>query len=276
MSVSGEKLNLLIMRDSGETKRYRVRRSLFYTTVVLFLLFPIIAGFVGWGAYILWQDNVLLKQKNLSLENINKENEFTVKRLTTLEALLEHDTNIEGRIAQNQFNLQDNVANNESKQGKAEEKNSAVKKVENEDTTKKITEQITEHGPDVEVDEAVLQDGPGHEEFPVVDVGVILVENVQSRLIAPRRLRISLDLRNPGETSLSGTVFCILSLASGDTVPLTLTPNNVGSYKILRWKKAVFFADIVQEHDLFNAQLIIEVKDSDKKLIYSNIFAIEQ
>ncbi len=263
MSVSGEKLNLLIMRDSGETKRIRVRRSYFHTFVALLFCFPFLTVLAAWGIYVLWQDNAVLKEKLIHAEQVNQESTVKAERLSNLEKLLAYEKEMGTQIAQNTAP----VAKNEST-------GSGTATV---DSVEKLNEALVNVPNIPEYQEEVpIDDGPGHAEFPVLDEGIILVENVVSRLVEPRRIRTSLDLRNPGTASLAGEVFCILSLASGDAVPLTLSPANVGNYKILRWKKAVLFANIPAEHDLFNAQMIIEVKDSQGKLLYRNAFAIEQ
>ncbi len=293
MTVSGEKLNLLIMRDSGETKRFRVRRSWFYFFICILFCMPIFAGLICWGAFYLWEENLLVKQKLFAAEKLNHEYAATVKRLSTFESLMKYEAEMDAMIAQNAAKTANipakttstpNAIEAENKESTEESSQTPDKEIDQTQVTQvqPTQENIEEparpetQSPEESANLAAMQDGPGHEDFPVVDEGVVLVENVQSRLIEPRRIRTALDLRNPGSTSLAGTVFCILSLASGEMVPLTLSPADVGSYRILRWKKAVLFADIASEHDLFNAQMIIEVKDTTGKLIYRNSYAIEQ
>ncbi len=308
MTVSGEKLNLLIMRDSGETKRFRVRRSGFFFLISIVCSLPIITGLSIWGAYYLWQENYALKQRVITAEALNQENAATVKRLATLEELMKYEADLDSMLAKNtvkpsppprtltqtnqsQADTQSTTTNAQATSAATANANGTNPQTTEQEnppnttTTVSTTSQadITTN-PEVATNSeeqdasaaAALQEGPGHEEFPVVDEGIIMIENVQSRLVEPRRIRTSLDLRNPGSTSLSGTVFCILSLASGEMIPLSLSPASVGNYRILRWKKAVLFADIASEYDLFNAQMIIEVKDTTGKLLYRNSFAIEQ
>ncbi len=277
MSVSGEKLNLLIMRDSGETKRYRVRRSFFHAFITIFLCFPIFTAIAVWGCYALWQDNVTLKEKISLTEQLNQEYFAKAERLSNLEDLLKRETEIESKLTQNIVATAPKTANTSNKSeeiAQTSHKGDATTSDPKEEATASTDKEspATKEGQE----EVLMDDGPGHAEFAIIDEGIIMVENVVSRLVEPRRLRTSLDLRNPGTASLAGEVLCILSLASGDTVPLTLNPTNVGNYRIQRWKKAVLFADIAEEHDLFNAQIIIEVKDNTGKLLYRNIFAIEQ
>ncbi len=293
MTVSGEKLNLLIMRDSGETKRFRVRRSWFFCFIWFMVCLPILTGFTVWGAYYFWQENALLKQKIFIAEKLNHEYSATVKRLSTFESLMKYEAELDAMIAQNAAKSAtppkkvdtvttpstDTTVTSETVESSTSSQSAEPDPNTNNQTTSPTVETTnteTQPANDTSAEQAALQEGPGHEEFPVVDEGVVLVENVQSRLVEPRRIRTSLDLRNPGSTSLAGTVFCILSLASGEMVPLTLSPAAVGNYRILRWKKAVLFADIASEYDLFNAQMIIEVKDTTGKLLYRNSFAIEQ
>ncbi len=259
MSVSGEKLNLLIMRDSGETKRFRIRRSYFRASIALFACFPLITIFTVWGNIALWRDNAILSQRIMDAELKSKEHIVKSERLSNLEALLKHEKDIEIRIEENAVSstLQETSVQSEAPTVESSLKNSSEKNNESQE-------------------EVSIDDGPGHVDFPVIDEGVVVIENVQSRLVDLRRVRTSLDLRNPGNEALVGEVDCILSLASGETIPLVLSPVNVGNYKILRWKKAVLFANVPEGHDLFNSQMIVEVKDANEKLVYRNMFPIEQ
>ncbi len=151
------------------------------------------------------------------------------------------------------------------------------------DETAKPTEQNTEntskvvYAEEVPVDDVTNdQDGPGHIVVEVVDTGKVLIENVISRMVGANRLRTSLDIRNPGDESITGDITCTLSLASGKTIPLELTPENMSKFKIAKWKKTVFFANMPEGTDTFNAQVLMEVKDDKGELIYQNVFAIEQ
>ncbi len=300
------------MRDSGETKRFRVRRSWFFFFVSIMFCLPVLLGLTIWGAYYLWEQKAIIEQRLFVVEKLNQEYSAQAKRLTTFEGLLKYEAEMEDLIAQNA--AKSAVPPQKATQKEASEQQAEATTQEQAAATAVQTTpavgdkqdnpsaaQTTSTGPTsaattqeeqkptespqnkdkttaqtISAEQAAMQDGPGHEEFPVIDEGIIMVENVQSRLVEPRRIRTALDLRNPGSTSLAGTVFCILSLASGEMVPLTLSPAAVGNYRILRWKKAVLFADIASEHDLFNAQMIIEVKDTAGKLLYRNSYAIEQ
>ncbi len=285
MSVSGEKLNLLIMRDSGETKRFRVKRSYFRFVISFFLFCPIVAIIAFVACFKFWQDKAVFEQRAMVAEELNSEYEVKLKRLTNLEKLLAGETNLLAKITQN-------AVKNDIKNAQVKEAPRQITETKADDPAK--IADIKSDTPEVQVaevktqkqnlppeqregdEEVLVEDGPGHAEFPVVDLGTVLVENVQSRLVEPTKIRTSLDLRNPGGQTIAGEVVCILSLASGETVPLTLIPANVGNYKISRWKKAVLFANVPEGHDLHNAQMVVEVKDQAGKLLYRNLFALEQ
>ncbi len=120
-----------------------------------------------------------------------------------------------------------------------------------------------------------LAEGPGHEEFPAVDTGRVKVTNVQARALRGNALRIGLDLRNPeSQKLLAGTVSATLVTASGQKHQLIFDPEDVGNFRISRFKRAVMISRVPEQYSLVNAQVILEVRDTG--LLYRNIFAVER
>lgn len=174
--------------------------------------------------------------------------ESRAERLENLEELLREE-NTQGRqiLVQQLASAANEAKSNEDKQG---------------DSPDPSDEQITE--------------GPGHEEFPALDTGRVKVGNVQARAIRNRSLRIGLDLRNPdNEPLLSGEVEATLITANGERRSLDFTPREVGTFRISRFKRTVMNALLPKNTNLTNSQIMLEVKDQDKKPIYRNIFAVQ-
>ncbi len=254
MAITQEKLNIILMRDSGESRRMRIRRSIFRYVVMFFLLCPVLAAAAGTAIYYLWEERTKLQLHIAELEEINYKNQANSKRLSHLEALLNRQKDVQKNLSQNMAakNVQKVTA-----QQKAGEKNG-----------KKNSSDKNSGPEDIE--------GPGHADFPVLDTKEIIVQNVTNLLSAKRRLRTSFDLHNEGKESKAGEVVCILSLASGKTVRLVPQPADAGKYKISRFKKAVILTQIEPEVDMSNAQLILEIKNEAGKEIFRNVYPISQ
>ncbi len=244
MLKTQEKMNVIIMRDSGESKRYRLRRSRFRLLVIFAVLSPMVAVAALAGCFYLWQDNWNLKQAQYLLEEENRNYAVTAKRLENLQALLERKKNIE---------------------------RSVMAKVVKEQAT---TEAVDYSDPTVQSD--MQSDGPGHAAFPEVSEGALKVDTVSASRLAENRLRLAFNLHNTGSEALSGEAFAILSLADGKTVPLQPAPSDAGTYKITKFKSAVLFLPLGQRYDLTNAQIILEVKNEAQKVVYRNIFPLSQ
>ncbi len=310
MSLSQEKLSIILMRDSGESKRMRFRRSYFKLCMTVLLLCPFIAAAGFGGIYYLWEENKILHTNMQTLQQENADYKVTTKRLEHLEILLQPQNNVEGALAQS-------VAKKESTKptaNKNDKKEPAQKT--SKDTPQAVTKENSTQNAEIKPSKEAAQstagatsekpsapasaqstataqventttaeqektaqnvdDGPGHEAFPVLDTKEIIVQNVTSILSAKRRLRTSFDLRNEGKEGIAGEVFCILSLESGKTVRLTPKPSDAGTYKIARFKKAVLLTDIAADIDMSNAQLILEVKNTKGEEIFRNIYPISQ
>ena len=69
------------------------------------------------------------------------------------------------------------------------------------------------------------EEGPGHEEFTVLDNGRVKISNVQVKRVGSNGLRIGLDLRNPdNEKMLTGEISVTLLTADGQKSPSFLIP----------------------------------------------------
>ncbi|MDE5879434.1 MAG: hypothetical protein K2G99_05380, partial [Desulfovibrio sp.] len=71
-------------------------------------------------------------------------------------------------------------------------------------------------------------------------------------------------------------VSATLGTASGQECPLTFDPEDVGNFRISRFKRAVMVARVPDQYSLVNAQVILEVTEQDSGPIYRNIFAVER
>ncbi len=244
MLKTQEKMNVILMRDSGESKRYRLRRSRFRLLVLFCIVSPMVAAAALTLCFYLWQENraLLLSQEQLQGENATYA--ATAKRLENLQALLERKKNEErsimARLAQ-----------------------------------EKSTEDVVDFS-DPQVQNDLQAEGPGHAAFPEVSIGDLKVDNVSASLLAKDRLRVAFNLHNTGSKALSGEAFAFLSLADGKTLPLTPEPANAGTYKIVKFKSAVLFISLQQEYDLTNAQIVLEVQDDEKKVVFRNVFSLSQ
>ena len=125
-------------------------------------------------------------------------------------------------------------------------------------------------------DTAKAADGPGHEDFPAIDLDYVKVGNVQVREIRNGKVRLALDLRNTdSQKILSGVVSGTLLTADGKTYPLRFDQEDVGNFRISRFKRAVMVAATEKQVSLTNAQVILEVRSQEDSVVFRNIFAVE-
>ena len=107
------------------------------------------------------------------------------------------------------------------------------------------------------------EEGPGHEEFTVLDNGRVKISNVQVKRVGSNGLRIGLDLRNPdNEKMLAGEISVTLLTADGQKIPLIFDPLESGSFRINRFKRATMISHPGRNISLGNSQVIVEVKDA--------------
>ncbi len=258
--MASEKISILFMRDNGTSRRFRMSRAIFRGILLLFFcLCPVLAGLSVWLSHSLWDEKEGLLEQIEALQAMHVQALATAQRLGHLEKLLIIDSDDASQLL-----------SSISKENAQRPILSQPLSAPSGSNTKSNT---TPHN---DVQDAAQQEGPGHAEFPEINTGEVVVESVNSRLVAPNRLRTAFDIRNPGEDTLSGVVSCILSLANGQTVNLSFLPANAGFYRIQRWKRAVLVSNIDTTFDMMNAQVIIEIHNDDKALVYRNIFPIEQ
>lgn len=242
-----EKLNIILMRDNGPRRNFHIRRSNFLLLTVFFLSLPFIAIALSAQCYVLWQENVKLREGVERFETDYQDAEARAERLENLEQFLDEDS----------------VAGREPLLRQLASKALPPEQPKDDD------HQAAEQHPE-------LAEGPGHEEFPALDTGRVIVGNVQARAMGDKSLRVSADLRNPdNEPLLSGEVTAVLLTANGERMSLTFAPKEVGTFRISRFKRTVMRASIPRGTSLVNAQIILEVKDQADKPLYRNIFAVQ-
>lgn len=242
----GEKLSLLVLRDNGVAWRCRMRAGLLATLLVLATLMPLLAGVGSWLSWTLWRENRVLSEDAVRLEKEWMTARATAERLSNLETLLRADTPEAGAVLQNMAR-------------RAAESLPAAKQTVGTAPT------------------ASTQEGPGHSEFPVVDTKVVTVENAAARLMGNRKLRLTLDLRNPDlKRPVSGSIRAVLVTADGESLPLEI-PEESGDFRISRFKRAVLLPALPPGvTGVPNAMVIIEVMEEGGALAYRNIFPVER
>ena len=244
-----EQLGIILMRDNGPRRSFRLRRSSFFALVIFFACLPFLCAVLGWQCWQLWQENASLRANMQRFEMDTQAAQATAERLQNYEELLREE-GVQGREL-----LLRRLARGGAEAQAAE----------------------APGGDSAQAAGTPLGEGPGHEEFPVVDTGVIKVGNVQARALRGNGLRIGLDLRNADSRKLlAGSVSATLVTASGQKCPLTFDPEDVGNFRISRFKRAVMVARVPEQYSLVNAQVILEVREQDADLIYRNIFAVER
>ena len=243
-----EKITLMVMRDNGEVRSVRMRRALLIFLMVLCILMPLVAGGGAWFSYTLWMQQGVLSEDNLRLTRESQEARAKAERLGNLEQLLQRNAAVEAVLV-------GNVNRPQEQQG----------------------EYVGPPAPLAADEQAAMQEGPGHSEFPIIDTAFVTVENVTARQQPGNRLRISLDLRNPdSRKTLSGEVSSTLVTAAGESIPLQFRPNDAGDFRIARLKRAVLVSVLPPQTSFTNAQVVIEVKSDAGELVYRNVFPVEQ
>ncbi len=250
------------MRDSGESKRMRVRRSRFRTLCAFFILCPFLAIAAVAISYYLWEQNTVLQRTIAELELEKGKLEHTAHRLSNLENLLAPKHAVKNALTEN-------LAKKSATKQPLPATGTQGKLSSNGDNTV-----INKDSQDTQGNAG--DDGPGHDVFPVLDTKEIIIQNVSSTLDGKNRLRTTFDLRNEGSGSISGEVTSILILNTGESIRLTTKPSESGKYKISHFKSSVLVTNIDPSYDLTNAQIMLEAKNSEGVEIYRNIYPIAQ
>lgn len=237
-----ERLNIVFMRDNGPRRSLRVRRSHFYLLLAFFAILPFICAALCLLCWKLWQTNISLQSNVEKFEAEYQQAAARAERLEQLEALLDEES-VPGR---------DLIV-----RGLAPQKPESVKDKAS------------------DVHEEREAEGPGHEEFPVVDSGHVKVSNVVARIMRGNRIRISLDLHNP-ETDklLIGDVRAVLVTAQGEEKKLVFMPEDVGTFRINRFKRTVITAHAPAGTNLADSEIVLEVKNEAGETWYRNIFQV--
>lgn len=242
VSTLPEKINLLIMRDSGAARRIRMRRSLWLFLLVCSAVMPLVAAGSLWFGGKLWLKHQELLRRAQTLELESQEAKAIATRLENLEALVgKRDAAQQALLLQNL-----NASREKSEAAEAEAP-------------------VVEGG----------GEGPGHNEFPGVDTGVIAVDNVNVRLMADGKLRVVLDVRNlDSAKSVAGVVRYSLSTERGAKVALESAPPAAANFRISRFKKMVLSSTLPPDVSAVNAQVIIEVMLEGDVVAYRNVFPV--
>lgn len=239
-----ERLNIIFMRDNGPRRSFRIRRSRLYLLILFFSCLPFLCAALAVQVWFLWDVNQKLRDNVEKFETDYQKAVARAERLENLEILLEEESVPGKDIIMRQL-----AANAE--------------KVETEKSDSPESPELVE--------------GPGHEEFPGIDSGRVKVSNVQVRAMRGNILRIGLDLRNPDtDQLLSGEVGATLVTAAGEKKELTFMPQDVGNFRISRFKRTVMSSHIPRNINLADSQIILEVKDQSGKELYRNIFSVQR
>lgn len=209
---------------------------------------PFLCVLLAIQCWLLWEDNLKLRENVERFEMDYQTAEFRAERLENLEILLQEE-NISGREL---------ILRQLAQSGKEDA----------------VIEEATieEPAPDL-----TSESGPGHEDFPVIDTGRVKIENVQIRALRGKNLRVGLDLRNPdNENLLAGEVEATLVTADGERKILSFAPQDAGNFRINRFKRAVMTAQTPNDANLVNASIILEVREQNGDVLYQNIFAVQR
>ena len=256
-----ENLSIILMRDNGPRRSYRVRRARFVAALVMMAVMPVLCTALGWLCWTLWQQNVQLRDNVLRFESDYQVAQANAERLENLEELLREE-NIPGR----ELVLRRLGTGGAAAEAPGEGPPAVASAATPSDKQPK----------DQPKDAARATDGPGHEDFPAIDLDYVKVGNVQVREIRGGKLRLALDLRNTdSQKILSGVVSGTLLTADGKTYPLRFDQEDVGNFRISRFKRAVMVATTEKQISLTNAQVILEVRSQENAVVFRNIFAVE-
>ena len=256
-----ENLSIILMRDNGPRRSYRVRRARFVAAMTIMACMPVLCAVLGWLSWTLWQQNVQLRDNVLRFESDYQVAQANAERLENLEELLREE-NIPGREL---------VLRRLGNGGAAAE--APGEGPSNGSSTASTLEKSQK---DTSKESARGSEGPGHEDFPAIDLDYVKVGNVQVREIRNGKVRLALDLRTTdSQKILSGVVSGTLLTADGKTYPLRFDQEDVGNFRISRFKRAVMVAATEKQVSLTNAQVILEVRSQEDTVVFRNIYAVE-
>jgi hypothetical protein len=247
----GEKYSLLLMRDDGRTLRWRVGLRFFRALCFIGVLLPLLLGGAGWLAWLLYEDNADLNTQLRQLEQENKSLSAALKRLSNLEHLLAMPETPKLLAVQSQ-----------QAKLKAAEQSAPPSEVPPQESAKDSSQG----------DAISLEAVPSSQVSanPSVDMKLIGVENVQARRMGDK-LRIMLDLHNAQQKNqLAGYVVCTIKSVEGENVLLDI-PRDVASFRINRFKRAVFVPVLPAAlRGLPALTVLIEIHLEERGVVYRN------
>ena len=295
-----EQITIALIRDNGERRSRCLSRRLFLCLVAFFVLLVPLCALLLWQVCGLWQENGRLAAALERAEQSLGAAQATALRLHDLEVLLEEER-LEGReyvlrnLARKKPGQGGPVGQAPSTEPKAEQavsegapasagngaeaassdadKTSGAETAIPAPTVPAVAEKAADKG---EGSPQQPEDG-ADEQFQGVDLGYVKVGNVTARQVQARRLRIALDLRNTEKQAVaSGTVEAILLTADGERTNLEYTVEDAGHFRIASFKRAVLLSRLASHQSLANAQVLLEVRNHEHTLVYSNLYPVVQ
>jgi len=255
--TSGEKCSLLLMRDDGCTRRWRVSLRLFHTLCFAVVLLPLFLGGAGWLIWNLYKDNTALHAQQRQLEQENKTLSAALRRLSNLEQLLDMPDHAKLLALQSQQTML-KVAELGTLPPEAPPQESA--KDQN------------------QADAISLDAVPSSQvsSAPTVDMKLIGVENVRAHRLGDK-LRIALDLHNAQQKNqLAGYVLCTVKSIEGESVLLEI-PKDIASFRINRFKRAIFAPSLpAAMRNLSTLTVMIEIALEDRGVVYRSEYPVER
>ena len=86
-----EQLSIILMRDNGPRRSFRLRRSRFFALVVFFASMPALCALLAWQCWLLWDENVTLRVNMQRFETDCQTAQATAERLENFEELLREE-----------------------------------------------------------------------------------------------------------------------------------------------------------------------------------------
>ena len=256
---SGEKYSLLLMRDDGRTRRWRVNLRLFRILCFTVALLPLFLGGAGWLLWLLYNNNMALNTQQHQLEQENKTLSTALKRLSNLEQLLDMPENATLLALQGQ--------------------QARLKATEQGVPPPPLETPPQENAKEQNHEDAIsLEAVPSSQlsSAPTVDMKLVGVENVHARSLGDK-LRIALDLYNSQQKNqLIGYVVCTLKSPGGENVLLEI-PKDIASFRINRFKRAIFAPALpASMHNLPTLTVLIEINLEERGVVYRNEYPVER
>ena len=254
---AGEKYSLLLMRDDGRTLRWRISLRFFRALCFTVALLPLLLGVAGWLAWVLYDDNTALIAHMRQLEQENKTVNAAFRRLANLEQLLDMPDNARLLALQNQ-----------QAKVKAAEHGALSPEIPPQENIKEQNQ-----GDAISLEAAAP---PQPAAAPTVDMRLIGVENVHARRLGNNSLRIALDLINSQQKNqLAGHVSCTVKSETSEGVLLEI-PREVSSFRINRFKRAVFAPALpAAMRNLPALTVLIEINLEERGIVYRNEYPVE-